>query len=315
LALLLCLAPVDNAVGAERLFQLAGKVLQQDRKPFRRPLPVVFLQGALTPFSVHTVAALGGGFSFKKLRPGTYTMMVVVPYAGEMVQTIEIGPSFADSKGRVATTVVFERTIQKPSHAVSVGTLTVPDSAKAEYLKAWDRFAKHDLPGGIQHLKKAIAIAPQFSAALNYLGTIAYQSRDYSLAESYFRQALAQEPASYAPLVNLGGALLSGRKVQESLKYNLLAVQARPEDALAHSQLGQSHFLLGQLDLAEVELRKAVSLDPSHFSYPQLILAQIYMLKQNPAMAIQELEEFLKLHPDSDRTPNLLKAIQELRGK
>ena len=109
--------------------------------------------------------------------------------------------------------------------------------------------------------------------------------------------------------------MLSAGKMQESLQYNLLAVKAKPEDALAHAQLGQSYFFLGRLDMAEVELKKAKALDPAHFSYPQLVLAEIYARQQNPSSAVMELEEFLKLHPDSDRAPSLRTLIQKLQGK
>jgi len=158
-------------------------------------------------------------------------------------------------------------------------------------------------------------IAPQFSVALNNLGTIAYQSRYYEEVADYFRQALQQEPDGYAPLVNLGGALLSAGKIQEALEYNLRAVKAKPADALAHAQLGQSYLLLGRFDLAEVELKKSKALDPAHFSFPQLVLAELYLRQQNAASAIEELGEFLKLHPDSDRAPNLCILLEKLRGK
>ena len=94
------------------------------------------------------------------------------------------------------------------------------------------------MPGAIEYLKNALDLAPQFSAAWNHLGTIAYQSGEYETAEKHFREALRHDPDSYAPLVNLGGALLSLNRVEEALTINLEAVKERPDDALAHSQLG-----------------------------------------------------------------------------
>jgi len=314
-ALLMLLSAAPARAGAERSFQLMGKVLNGDGKPFRRTPPVVFLQSALTPFAVRTSAEIDGSYKFKNLRPGMYSMIVAVPFIGEMNRTIEIGPSFADSRGRIAFDIRFDARPDSAAKTVSAAALSIPDSAKAEYRKAQERLAKHDTPGAIAHLKKAVELAPQFSAALNNLGTIAYQARQYEEAAAYFRQAHEKEPNDYAPLVNLGGALLSAGKVQESLEYNLLAVKAKPEDALGRSQLGQSYFYLGQLDGAEAELKKAKALDPAHFSYPQLILAEIYLRRQNPAAAAMELEEFLRFHPDSDRAPKLRAIIQNLRGK
>jgi tetratricopeptide (TPR) repeat protein len=314
-ALLMLLSAAPARAGAERLFQLAGKVLNGEGRPFRRTLPVVFLQSALTPFSVRTSANLDGSYKLKNLRPGMYSLIVAVPLVGEMNRTIEIGPSFADSKGRMTLDLRFDLKPDSTAKTISAAALSIPNSAKTEYRKAQDRLTRHDTAGAIDHLKKAVELAPQFSVALNNLGTIAYQAKQYEEAVSYFRQAHEQEPDDYAPLVNLGGALLTSGKVQESLQYNLLAVKAKPEDALARAQLGQSYFYLGQFDMAEVELKKAKALDPAHFSYPQLVLAEIYLRQQNPSSAVMELEEFLRFHPDSDRAPRLRTIIQNLRGK
>jgi len=313
-ALLIFLAAPVQA-DAERRFQLAGKITQSDGKPFRKAQLVVFLYSVPTPFTVRTLVDAGGNYRFKNLNPGTYSLIVAVPFVGEMNRTIEIGSAFADPKGRITLDIVFDQKPDTAAKTVSAVTLSIPRSAKAEFLKAQDRLARNDTQGGIAHLEKAVELAPQFSVALNNLGTISYQAKKYEEAAGYFRRALEAEPDGYAPLVNLGGALLSAGKVQESLKYNLLAVQAKPDDALAHSQLGQSHFYLGRLDLAEVELKKAKALDPAHFSHPQLVLAEIYVRRQNASAAIVELEEFLKLHPDSVRAPALRLLINRLRDK
>ena len=83
-------------------------------------------------------------------------------------------------------------------------------------------------PPPLWHLKKAIALAPQFSAAWNHLGTIAYQTGLYAEAEADFRKAREADPDSYAPLVNLGGVLINLGRWSEALEYNLLAVRGTP---------------------------------------------------------------------------------------
>ncbi len=311
----LLLSAALASAGGERLFQLAGKIVGSDSKAFPGNPPVVFLQSALTPFCTRTVAGVDGSYRFKDLRPGMYSLIIAVPLGGETIRTIEIGPSFADSKGRVTGDFVIEFKPSSKAQIISAAALSIPSSAKKEYRRAQDCLARHDTAGAVAHLKKAVELAPQFSVALNNLGTIAYQARNYEEAAGYFRQALEQEPAGYAPLVNLGGALLSAGRVQESLEYNQRATRARPDDALAHAQLGQSYFQLGRLDLAAGELKKAKALDPAHFSYPQLVLAEIYMRQQDTSSAITEIEEFLKLHPDSNRAPNLKILLEKLRGK
>src|SRR5690606_21594880 len=98
-------------------------------------------------------------------------------------------------------------------------------------------------------------------------------------AERHFRRALKEDPSSYPPLVNLGGALLALGKHEEALKINERAVRRAPEDALAHSQLGMSYVQARDFAKAELHLRQAIALDPGHFSAPQLVLADLYLIQ------------------------------------
>lgn len=306
-----------TALPGKSEFQLVGKILQSDGTPFGRKMPVsVFLYGTLTPFSAETQAELDGRFRFKNLPAGTYNLVVNVQRAGEIRKTIEVGPSFADSKGRVAVTLTFEQAGRlEKGQLVSATELSIPADAKREYDRAEECLSRRDIDCAISHLNKAVAIGPQYALAWNRLGTIAYQTQKYQQAEEYFREALKQDPQSYSPLVNLGGALLSQGKVKESLSVNEAAVRARPDDALAHSQLGKSYYFLDQLDDAESHLKQAKALDPSHFSYPGLVLIDIYLRKNRVPDAVTEIEEFMKLHPDSEWTAKLRKFMEDSRAQ
>ena len=155
----------------------------------------------------------------------------------------------------------------------------------------------------------------QFSAAWNNLGTIAYQTGKYDRAEECFREALKQEPRSFEALVNLGGVLVTEQKLDEALDYNRQAVVARPNDALAQSQLGLTYYLIGSLDLATKHLEQAIEIDPLHFSHPQLVLFRIHLRQGNPDAAADVLEDFLTRHPDWPRASNMRSTIVELRSR
>ncbi len=311
----LCLALLAVHGLGEEQYELRGKVVQTNGKRFKDMSPVVFLQGATEPFTTQTRADSRGKFSFKKLLPGLYTLIIAVPMWGDLQRTIEIGPSGSDSKGRIETTFRVDRKYSRPKlFEVSVKQLSVSRKARREYTKARERLEKRDPPGAIEHLKKAVELSPQFTAAWNQLGTVAFLSKEPRKAEEYFREALRQEADSYPPLVNLGGALLAQGKVEESHSMNLRAVEMRPDDALAHSQLGRSYFSLGELDSAQRHLKQAKALDPKHFSFPQLVLAEIYQRRNDSLSLMRELEEFLKYHPDSKRVPELTEWLERTRS-
>lgn len=314
--LILILAlPATGASSADVRYELRGKILREDGSRIPATNIEVVLHGTVKTYHAEAFAGPDGQFEFKKLPAETYTLIVYIPRVGEIRKTVEVGPSFANSKRVVETILLFGRENVLTKHqSVSAVDLSVPQKAKKEFVKAQECTTHLDTKGAIEHLKKAVEIAPQFVAAWNNLGTIAYRSKEFEQAEKYFREALKHEPESYYPLVNLGGTLLSMGRFEESLPLNQQSVEMMPKDALAQSQLGRNYFYLGQLDAAEKHLKQAKSLDPGHFSYPQLLLMQIYAKRNQVPEAILEMEEFLKLHPDSSEAPRIRELLQKARA-
>lgn len=315
LLLILCAALTGSAGMAAGGYQLIGKITPRDRELPPRVLPVVLLEGTRIPFTAHTRADVSGNFVFKNLQPDMFTLIVYIPNAGEYIKTVEVSPGLADSKKRIFVDVVFQPNLASKAHMeASLAMLSVPEKAWKEYEKARKKLGSRDAEGAIAHLKKTVAIAPQFVEAWNTLGRLAYKSGEFPLAEDYFREALKRDPDYYPSVVNLGGALLTQGKIKDSLLFNIAAVQARPDDALAHSQLGQNYYYLERFQEAEKHLKMATSLDPGHFSYPQLPLAEIYLLRNDFTSAAREIEQFLTLHPDAEQSTVIKKRIERIRS-
>lgn len=296
------------AAAAERTYEVRGQLVPAQAAS-------VSLHGATSPFHASVAAGSGGRFQFRKIAAGSYNLIVFVPGRGETRKTIEVGPSTAGRGGRVELVVTLDEGKMTPdrSGVVSLRELSIPDKAREEYRDAGRRLRQRDIEGAIACLKRAVELAPQFSAAWNHLGTIAYQTRRYPEAEGYFRRALEEDANAYEPLVNLGGALVTMGRYEEAWNYNLHAVLHRPNDALAQSQMGMTYFGLGKLDLAEKYLLEARRLDAGHFSHPQLLLAEIYLRQKRPRAAADQMEEFLRYHPDWPKAEEMRQVISELR--
>ncbi len=276
----------------------------------------VSLHGSTTPFHSSTLAGTDGRFRFRNILQGTYTLIVFVPGQGEVRKTISVGPSTADAKGRLELAVRLDESRMTPDRTavVSVRELAIPQKARDEYRNAGRKLESRDVAGAIAHLERAVELAPQFAAAWNFLGTIAYQTQRYEDAEKYFLRALEADNDAYEPVVNLGGVYVTIGKFDEAWKYNLNAVLRRPNDALAQSQLGMTYFGLGRFDLAEKYLLEAIRLDPAHFSHPQLTLAEVYLRRGDNARAADVLEDFLRRHPDNPARESIRAVISRLRG-
>ncbi len=296
---------------APSLFELRGAIQPPSAAS-------VTLHSSVSPFTKSLLAGPDGRFRLREIPAGIYTLSVFAPGKGELRRTIEIGPGTAGQRNLISVTLSLETAAltaaEGGGHTVSIAELAVSDSARRDYAKAQKDLAKPDIPRAIEHLKSAVRKSPGFTAAWNNLGTIAYQTRNYSEAETYFREALRHDASSFPPLVNLGGVLLTLGKLDEAWKYNLYAVLSRPGDALANSQLGMTYFALNNFSLAIKHLAQAKRIDPVHFSFPQLTLAEIYSRMGKESAAIAELEEFLRYHPDAanaGRVRELLKLLRQ----
>jgi tetratricopeptide (TPR) repeat protein len=265
--------PLLLAFAAADLFELHGR--------FTPPaVASVSIYRVASPFSASTLTYEDGAFKFKRLEAGAYTVAVFIPSKGEARRTVEVQPGH-DVRGKISITLNLKDADFHLAghlsglHSVTARQLSIPGKATRDYEAAQRDLRKGDHPSAVKRLERAVELAPQFATAWNLLGTIAYQTQNYLRAEECFRAALAQDPKLYEPLVNLGGVLINLRKLDEAYQYNQHAVLLRPHDALANAQLGMTYFGLGNDDAAEKYLRKAVEIDPAHFSRPQLLLAEI----------------------------------------
>jgi tetratricopeptide (TPR) repeat protein len=308
----LCAAAVWPAPAADETFELSGQISPEGRA-------AVSLFGATTPFRTATMSDGQGRFTIRKLQAGTYTVSVFIPLRGEARKTIEVGRGTADNRGRVRLQLEFAesdfeyRDSARREHAVSARQLAIPDKAQREYEDARKDLERRDVESATRHLQRAVELGPEFSEAWNEMGTIAYQTGNFARAEECFRESLRLDPEAFEPLVNLGGVLVTLHKLDEAWQYNGYAVLARPEDALANSQMGLTYFEMGDFDLATKHLEKARRLDPAHFSHPQLVLAEIHLRRGENQAAAEALEDFLAHHPDWPQAAKMREKIAELR--
>jgi len=296
------------------LYELKGKIVRfDDGKPVRGSVPVVFLRSVRTPYTTNTLVGPSGRFDFKDLPPGPYRITISVPDWGQMEKSIDIGPSFADRENRIEREFKFQPDYQtESSDVVSIKQLTVPRKAQNEYRDALKRLEKRETDKAVEHLEKAVEIAPHYSDAWNRLGTISFVSQDFARAEKYFRTALQHDPTSFSPVVNLGAALYAQGKIEESLELNKKAVSMEPRDPLANSQLGLSYLALKKYPEAEDSLLKCKSLDPAHFSHPQVTLAELYRQIGDAVGMARELKEFIRYHPDDPRVGDFKIILADL---
>jgi tetratricopeptide (TPR) repeat protein len=275
------------------------------------------LHGATSSFQSSKQVLPQGSFKFYKLTAGSYTLAVAVAGLGESRRTVVIGPELADAKGRVQVTVKAEdfNRDEAAGQTVPMRLLQLPKEARDLFARALKCLEKRDEACAEDRMLAAVKVAPQYAEAWNQLGTMAYHRKQYPLAAERFRKSLEADPKLYAPLVNLGGVSLNLGDHDTAWQANVQAVLREPLDALANSQLGMTYLALNRVDLAEKYLVEAIRLDPAHFSYPQLHLAEVHFRRKQWALAADQLAELLRLHPGIDTDGKIRAEIEKLKQR
>ena len=195
---------------------------------------------------------------------------------------------------------------------VPANELSLPVAAREEYEKGQQQLRDGNRARALEHFRRATDLAPQYHAAWFQLGATASGEQHFREAADFYREALKLHPESYRALVALGEVLLKLHDGQGAFAVNAQAVKIRPDDPQAQVQLGYSLMFIDQMEEAEVHLKEAISLDPANYCYPQLMLAEIYRRRNDLPAVNRELEEFLRLHPDSPKAREIRQALNEL---
>jgi len=216
---------------------------------------------------------------------------------------------------------------RNPSSVEGYNLLGIIYSGQKDYAKALEAF------------QYALKLEPSSTRTRNNLGNVYIAEEKPDLAEKEFRTVLRLDPANRDGNYNLGLVLMSEghpaqaithfqrvRPANIQTRFNLIRafLQARrtAEGLKAATQLSaqnkddvQLHFTLGvllasekQYRAAQLELEKAVALQPETFEI-LFNLGQAYLRSAEYMKAEQALNRALKLKPDSSDTLYLLAQV------
>jgi tetratricopeptide (TPR) repeat protein len=157
-----------------------------------------------------------------------------------------------------------------------------------------------------ERFSKAVPFAglrESFDFARNYLslGLVFFERGYFEQAESYFQQAVKDDPASGEALYGLGSAYLQQQKTSEAgvCFQRVLQLPASYPGTLpnAWNNLGIIAAREGNTDLAIQHFRRALQIDPDH-SVAQQNLGSAYRQKRDWPQAKRALEKALALNPE-----------------
>ncbi|HKZ78922.1 MAG TPA: tetratricopeptide repeat protein [Pyrinomonadaceae bacterium] len=258
-----------------------------------------------------------GQFEIRSLSPGEYTLEAEADKLRfdasiEHVQVYKGMPS-------TVTITLKEKSASDGSRpakgVVSVGEFDKSIPAKAR--KEFDRASKASKEGkaveAIDHLRKAIAIYPDFVMAHNDLGAQLLEQGNLEEAALELRRASELDDKAFNPYLNLGIVLVRQQKFFEAIDILRKALSLDSSSPAARLYLGLA--LMGQNDLesAEKELKTAYNLGSTPYALALFHLGEVYMNRGDRVRALQALEGYLREAPNATYAAQARKLISMLR--
>jgi Tfp pilus assembly protein PilF len=110
----------------------------------------------------------------------------------------------------------------------------------------------------------ALALDPDDVPALEGLGLVAIERRDWSGAEKFFRRGLKKDPTCASLFVGLGRVAAARGNDQTAIEHYRRAIELDDGLAEAYYRLALVYEKMGQFSLAEEYFKKTLDRDPNH---------------------------------------------------
>ncbi len=258
-----------------------------------------------------------GQFEFPALAPGNYKLEIEgdrqrFEVSTEPVQVFKGTPSI------VTLTLKEKVSPVKISSAAKTASVTelaqsIPSGAKREFERASKLTSEGKTEEAIVHLRKAIALYPEFVMARNDLGAQLLGLGKLDDAADELRKAITLDQKAFNPKLNLGIVLVQQHHFAEASEVlnQALSLDAGSPDARLYS--GIALMALGSLDAAEKDLRTAYSLGGTPYALALFHLGQLYMNKGDRESARRAFAEYLRDLPNADNADQVRKMIAMLR--
>ncbi|MGA9773265.1 MAG: tetratricopeptide repeat protein [Blastocatellia bacterium] len=268
-----------------------------------------------------TMSDDSGSFSFRRLRGGSYTVLVDAgsefELASDTVDFIE-GTRRRDDPGQTQTvqiTLYARQAAARPVGTVDVASAAVPEEARNLYKDALDSAQAGESKKAIEQLNAAIKIYPGFMSALNELGVQHMRLKQYDRSENAFQEALKIAPQAFTPHLNYGILLMMKKDFVKAATQLQRAAQIDGSSAAAHLNLGKAFVNLAIYNKAEKELQQAIGIGGEESIEAHRYLAMAYIEMGESVRAVSALEKYLSLSPKAKDADKIREIIKQLRSQ
>jgi len=262
--------------------------------------PLVFLRKTGDARFCRMADASRGSFRIEDLEAGNYRLIFAVPDLGSMEKRVEVRPESADNEGKIR--IEFEFTPEGDT-VEPVEREKISSKAARAFEKGAEEFNKGNGKKAFEEFEEAVNEDDHYAEAWEHMGIIRHSEDRLDEAEEYFRKSIEIDPNSFRALADLGTILLLKGDPAGAKELYERAILIRPNDPQPRTQMGMALFQLEEFSRALEHLAIAKTIDPEHFSQPQILAAEIFRIIGDREGVVAELNDFLKHFPDDPKVP------------
>jgi tetratricopeptide (TPR) repeat protein len=305
-------AQVSNFEKAEG--EISGTVLlEADKRPARQV--IVSLKSRVAGVFRSVLTDLEGQFRVQRLPRDMYD--IAVEEAGyEAVQAT------AQLDGPSSKLVMYLRSksgaIRQSDYTVSVRELKIPEKARNELQKGFERLTKNDPAGSLSHFTKAAQAFPGYFEAYYHMGMVEMRLGHNEEAAKAFQVAIDLSGGRYA-WAEFGFGYLLCQEGKPSEAERIIRKGLEIEDAAPDGYviLGNALMQLNRPDEAGRSAQEALLRNPN-FADAYLVLSSVAASKGDYRTELQDLDAYLKLQPNgpaSERVRQVREAALKILAK
>lgn len=307
--------PGDLGTGGKNSIQ--GHIYYPSGRTLDKRVEVTLTNISSAPKTI--LADDNGEFIFRRLAPGAYTVSIRAGKDFEPVtETVNIidSPTLRTSMGRNFTVQIQLKykagTSIKPD-VLDASLASVPQSAVKLYQKGLAAARDGDTRQAVKHFEEAVAAYPEFALALSELGFQYLRLNELDKAADALERAIKLVPEAFAPHLSYGRLLIQRSKFAEAETELRHAVKINDSSAPAHFHLARALIAQSHYDDAETELKRTITLSNDGISEAHRFLGAIYNERGDSKNAIEQLETYLRLSPNTKDAPQIRNIIKQLR--
>ena len=163
----------------------------------------------------------------------------------------------------------------------------IPPAAYEYYLRGVDLYSQNDFPLAIKMLERSAELYPGYALTWAHLGRSYTASASFNFggaelyrkAQAAYEKALELDPTLLPARIYMANLLIDTGKVEQAMPFLQQTLQANPNLAEAHWELGYAYRHAGLLDESAAECVKARALDPGVKLTSSAINAYLYLGK------------------------------------